>query len=151
MDEAPSPLPVDDPTLTERLVLIVVGAHLRAEIEDRPTAYRLAATIDARAPLATRAVVCTDLWYLNDDRLRVKPTISVGGPDVNALSAFLANKVPSAFAIDGVLVVQHDVELLDLVACCWGVSPESTGAAVDAFCDRYLDRFLDEAARQWGA
>jgi len=45
-------------------------------------------------------LVCSDVWYLNNDPLRSRPTISIGGPGVNALSAYLADKLPSAFAIE---------------------------------------------------
>ena len=155
MDPAPAPIPIDDPTVAERLIAVVAGAHLRAEADDRPIAYDLAAAIERRLEAAegtgVRVVVCSDLWYLNDDRLRSMPTVSVGGPEVNALSAFLADKVPSAFAIDGVLVVQMDMEFRDLVACCWGVSADATRAAADAFRDRYLGLFLETALRRWSA
>jgi hypothetical protein len=155
MDPAPAPIPIDDPALAERLIPIVVGAHPRAEADDRPIAYALAAEIERRLDRAggpaPRVTLCTDLWYLNDDRLRTMPTVSVGGPEVNALSAFLGDRVPSAFAIDGRLVVQMDLELGDPVACCWGVGAEATRAATEAFSDRYLDLFLDAALRRWSS
>ena len=94
----------------DRLILIVTGAHLRAEVADRPAAYRLRESM--RGWLATKGfsihasdasepvVVCSDLWYLNQDSLRTRPTVSVGAPGVNALSAYLGDRLPSAFAIN---------------------------------------------------
>jgi hypothetical protein len=146
-------MPIDDPALADHKLLIVVGAHLKAEVDHRPIAYRLGVDLERRLAGvgATEPVlVCTDLWYLNDDGLRSLPTISIGSPDVNAFSAFLAGRLPSAFAIDGELVVQLDLERLDLVACCWGAGPEATEASVDAFCRRYADLFIDEAIKRFG-
>ncbi len=136
---------------TSSAILIVVGAHLRAEVTDRPLAYRLRerllAWLDAEhassPDAAPEVIVCTDLWYLNADELRSRPTISVGPPGVNALTAYLADKVPSAFAIDNVLSVQLDTDFLDLTACCWGNEQSATASAIDAFCERYLDRFME--------
>ena len=108
----------------DRTLLIVVGAHLRAEMSDRRIAYglrdRLLTHVDAwDTPPAV--IVCTDLWYLNHDDLRRCPTISIGAPEVNALTAYLA----------------------DRLACCWGVDVESTIAAVVAFSDHHLESFID--------
>lgn len=141
----------------DRLLLIVTGAHLRSEIGDRPLAYGLRERInnwaDDRArstgdPTPFDVVVCSDVWYLNNDELRACPTISVGGPGVNALSAFLADKLPSAFVVENVLMVQLDLDFEDVVAAVWGMDHGSTVAAVDAFTDRYLEQFLEAAARQ---
>jgi hypothetical protein len=141
----------------ERLILIVTGAHLRAEAADRPIAYALGDLIGsllnrrgiAHTPENPRVLVCSDLWYLNNDPLRSRPTISVGPPGTNALSAFLADKLPSAFAIEGVLLVQADPGFGELVASCWGRDTPATAAAVDAFTSRYLDDFMAAATRGW--
>ena len=139
---------------TDTLVLIVVGAHPKAEQADRPIAYafrqRVAAWLAARfdgsdSPLTP--LVVSDVWYLNDNSLRRCPAISIGGPGVNALSAYLGDKLPSAFVVDDQFMVQMDLDLNDLVCCCWGVSTEATAHAVDAFADRYLDEFMEAAAR----
>lgn len=85
-------MPVPGPDDIQQ-VLIVVGAHLRAEIADRPLAYQLADAIRlwrsdhaAWLNINLEPVVLTDLWYLNNEELQAKPTISLGGPGVNALS-----------------------------------------------------------------
>lgn len=159
------------------LVLIVVGAHLRAEMADRPIAYwlrdRVLAWLDARvagdpavAAAAAdvedadpgqprpghpcRVVVCTDVWYLNDASLRVWPTVSIGGPGVNALSAYLADKLPGLLVVDDVLMVQMDPELSEMTASVWGVDHAATVNAAEAFAERYLDAFMSAAVRGWG-
>ena len=133
----------------DRLLLIVTGAHLGAEVHDRPVGYRLKTLIESRLGAGAARltpVVCSDVWYLNQEPLRRRPTISIGAPGVNALTAFLADKVPSAFTIDDVLVVQADLDWVDLVACCWGRDHDSTRGAVDAFAERYLGGFLEAAS-----
>lgn len=152
---------------TERLLLIVVGAHLRAEIADRPLAYRLRERILRRLEesrpgkpgfageqgrrIEPEVVVCSDIWYLNNEDLRSQPTISIGGPGVNALGAYLADRLETAFVVEDVLAVQVDLDFVDPVASCWGTTPGSTAGAVDAFCERYLDGFLEDALERIAA
>ena len=137
-----------------QIVLCVVGAHPRAEIEDRPIAERVRESI--RAGLKPRsgarehaAVVLTDVWFLNDPRLAFCPTISIGAPPVNALTTYLADKVPEVYSVRDVLMVQSDLEHEDLRACVWGETAEATLAATDAFESRYLDAWLDAVVGRW--
>jgi len=123
--------------------LIVTGAHLLAEVHDRPWAYWLAERL--RAALG-EVVVCSDLWYLNRDELRGLPVVSIGAPGVNALSAYFASRLPSVLAVEGVMVVQMATELDAPQACCWGRDEEATGAAVQAFAERHLEAFVDAVA-----
>ena len=159
------------------LVLIVVGAHLRAEMADRPIAYWIRDrvlswldakfAVDAAAAAAAadvedadpgqprpghpcRVVVCSDVWYLNDASLRVWPTVSLGGPGVNALSAYLADKLPGLLVVDDVLMVQMDPELSEVTASVWGIDHAATVSAAEAFAERYLDAFMNAAVRGWG-
>jgi hypothetical protein len=140
---------------TDRLILIVTGAHLMAEAADRPIAYGLrqailrwlAAHDEADDPERPRIVVCSDVWYLNNDPLRSRPTVSIGGPGVNALSAYLADKLPNAFSIEDVLAVQADLDFVEPVVCCWGATAANTAAAVEAFTERYLDGFMEAAIK----
>ncbi|MCI0362254.1 MAG: hypothetical protein L0Y44_04165 [Phycisphaerales bacterium] len=142
----------------ERLILVVVGAHLQAEAIDRPLGYRLREEIlrwrDERAKREQdddaaigqiQPIVCTDVWYLNDESLRSKPTICVGPPAVNAASAYLANRLPTAFLIENTLRVHLDTEFIDQRACIWGVDQAATSAGVDLFVSRYLNEFMEEA------
>jgi len=127
-------------------ILIVTGAHLDAEVGDRPWAYwlreRLQETLALGGP-GPDVVVCSDLWYLNHDDLRALPTISVGGPAVNALSAYLASRLPSVVAVEGVWVVLLEAQSPSPQACCWGRNGEATGAAVETFAERHLDAFIE--------
>ncbi len=132
---------------------MVVGAHLRAEAIDRPLAHNVRDQIQRRLesrgageiPHLDHALVCTDLWYLNQPELRRRPTITIGPPEVNALTAYLADKIPSADARRGEWVVQF--ESGDAMAACWGTSPGGTAHAVRVFLDRYLESFLAACAR----
>lgn len=130
----------------ENAILIVVGAHLRAEIDDRPIAYALLDHVRERLAPEHDVIVCTDLWYLNNDDLRARPTISVGAPNVNALTAYLGDKLPSVYVVDGRCIVQADFEHAEPAACCWGTNAGQTIAAVDIFVSRFLDEFLRQHA-----
>lgn len=137
----------------DSLLLVVVGAHLKAEVADRPLAHSLQNRIGAWQRSAgcehgqggLRTLICTDLWYLNDSDLLTRPAIIVGEPAVNAAAAYFANRLPTALVVDETYEVQLDVELIDLHVCLWGVNHEATAAAVEAFAGRYLDAFLRAA------
>lgn len=136
-------MPHPDPTIPGQALPIVVGAHVRAEVEDRPIAEALRRALDGPARLRGLApVVVTDLWYLNTEPLRSQPTVAIGRPEINALSAFLADKLPSVLAVDDRLVVLLDPELADPAACCWGRDAAATAEAVRAFSERWSERFL---------
>ncbi len=140
---------------TNHMIPVVVGAHPHAEYSDRPIAYRLRERMSLW--LSKRAdeiidpitpMVVTDVWYLNDASLRERPSISIGGPSVNAFTAYLADKLPSVFAIDDVLMVQMDPQMSDVVATCWGQNAQETQRAVDVFCEKYLDQFMEAAVME---
>lgn len=144
-----------------RTILIVTGAHLHAEALDRPLAYGLQKAIrdeiEGRAEgaggggVGGRVLVCSDVWYMNNEQLRSCPTISVGSPGVNALSAFLADKLPSAFVVEGKVMVQAAPDFDGLVACCWGAGESGTGSAVAVFAERFLGGFVGAAVDEWAA
>lgn len=100
---------------------------------------------DLLSPGCGEIVVCSDVWWLNTESVQRMPTVSIGAPETNALSAFLAVRVPSAFSVENSLAVLLDLDSTLLQACCWGASPVATAAAVDAFCDRYLESFVERA------
>lgn len=138
----------------DRLVLIVTGAHLRSESGDRPIAYRLReAMLDWRdrnnpgEPIFD-VLVCSDVWYLNNEELHLLPTISVGGPGVNALTANLGDKIPAAFVIENDLIVQVDLDFAELRAVIWGMDHAATIRAADAFVEKYLETWLTEVAER---
>jgi hypothetical protein len=137
------------------LVLIVVGAHLRAEVADRPLAYRLRDQVEAwvaqqRDSLATpiRPVVCSDIWYLNHSVLHSRPTVSIGGPGVNALSSHFARSIAGRDDNDQQVILQIDPEFTDLRVSIWGTDHELTAKGVDLFVKDYLEGFLKAVATQ---
>lgn len=150
-DSSPSPQPLDPPL--DRSLVVVVGAHLRAEAGDRPLAHHLRDQIQRRLesrgsgeiPHLDHALICTDLWYLNHPDLRRRPAIAVGPPEVNALTAYLADKIPSADAQQDEWVVQF--EKGEAMAACWGSRPAGTARAVAVFLERFLESFLAACAR----
>jgi len=95
------------------------------------------------APL--EALVCTDLWYLNDSTLLAQPTIAIGRAEVNAGTAFLASRIPTALVIDDTLRIHVDPSFVELRACLWGVDPDATADAMELFADRHLEPFVRSA------
>lgn len=142
-------MPQIDP---DKLLPIVVGSHLSAEAADRALAYSLlekirhwlqSHRIDHLQPL-----VLTDVWYLNHAALQQRPTISIGGPGVNALSAYFHEKLPTALQVEEQLLIQFDVEMTDLRASIWGMDRSLTAAALELFAKKYLDEFLRAVVTQ---
>jgi hypothetical protein len=143
--------PIEQAIDRARVLPIVVGAHLDAERTDRATAYRLrTAMIETLGTLGAgewEPVVLTDLWHLHSDWLGKRPTVSVGAPVLNALSASLADRIESVFVIDGRLMVQMDLDSSPAVACCWGVGPAETAEAAAVFAERHMGAFVRAALR----
>jgi hypothetical protein len=138
----------------DRLLWIVTGVQLKAELGDRPLAYRIERAIkdqlgtlldepgDGEQPLLAPVVV-SDVYYLNSDDAQQGPTISVGGPGVNAVSASLAEELPTPVAIENTLVVQMDLDVDDVRCCIWGMNHLDTVRAVDTFIAKgYLATFV---------
>jgi hypothetical protein len=150
----------------DRLLWIVTGVQLNAELGDRPLAYRierevkdrLAALLPAPDPADAgepprqprlAPVVVSDVYYLNSDDAQRGPTISVGGPGVNAVSASLAEKLPTPVAIENTLVVQMDLEMDDVRCAVWGMNHLDTVRAVDLFIAKgYLETFVRGVVRK---
>ncbi len=126
---------------------LVTGSTPEAETQDRPEAYRLRDAISdllsADFPdVERRPIVCGDLWYLNQDHLRAEPALAVGPPQSNALTAFLADRLPSLRVVDGRWIVQGNPDFNPPVGACWGATPHFTRAAVDVFLAEYAAAFL---------
>jgi hypothetical protein len=144
----------------QRLIWIVTGVQLKAELGDRPLAYRiekelrdrLAALLDkpeAGEPPRLTPVVVSDVYYLNNDEAKTGPTISIGGPGMNALSASLVEQLPTPVAIENTLVVQMDLDMNDLRCAIWGMNHLDTVRAVDTFIAKgYLDMFVQGVVEQ---
>ena len=140
---------------TSALLLIVVGAHLRAEVADRPLAYRLCDHItdwllrhEDTIRTQVLPVMCCDVWYLNHEPLHRRPTISIGGPGGNALSAYYHNNLNAALVRDEKLIIQLDPEFVDLRVSLWGMDHALTASALDLFETRYLESYLRAVVTQ---
>lgn len=148
-----SALPSDEPMTADDLLILIVGAHPQAERLHRPLAYRLreqalrwldqqpAGELDA----ARRPLVLTDLWYVNAPDLAAAPAISIGEAGLNAATAYLSSRLPTAFVIDGAFRVQADLEFIDRRVCIWGASASTTASGIDLFIERYFDDFMRAA------
>ena len=138
----------------DRLLPIVTGIQLNAELGDRPLAYRIEAEVrtllaklldppEPDEPPRLTPVVVSDVFYLNHDAMQTRPTVSIGGPGMNAVSAMLVNELPTAAAIENVLVVQMDLEGNDARCAVWGMNHLDTVRAVELFLSKgYLESFL---------
>jgi hypothetical protein len=138
----------------DRLVCIVVGVQLRAELGDRPLAYRVESEMRARLeaalgkppegePPRLAPVVLSDVYFLNNEPIQSRPAVSIGGPAMNAFSALLVDQLPTVVAIENTLVVQMDLEMDDPRCAVWGMNHVDTVRAVDLFVVKgYLDRFV---------
>jgi hypothetical protein len=133
-----------------RFLLIVTGSTLRAEELDRPLAYYLKQRIDL-APTPTdpplgpfRVRVVADFRWIHEKKLQALPTISVGGPGVNALARDWLEVVPVSLAVDEQYYIQMDPDLEETRASIWGMDNSSTQIAVSVFLERFLDRFLEQ-------
>lgn len=133
-------------------LLIVAGSTLRAEEVDRPLAYYLKQRVEEYqaenepdgGPL--RVVVVADFRWIHDEKLQTLPTISVGGPGVNALAHRWLEEVPVSLAVDERYYLQMDPEMDETRASVWGMDNATTQIAVSVFIDRFLPRFLEQAA-----
>ena len=106
----PDPTNVREPD-ADATVLIVVGAHPEAELYDRPLAYRLREAILAELrhsgePVELTTLVLTDLWYLNQNPLRSRPTVAIGRPEINAATAWMARRLPTALLVEDAFRIQ---------------------------------------------
>ena len=132
----------DDPR--PRLLLIVTGSTLRAEEVDRPLGYYLKQQVElADANLGPfDARVIADFRWLHEEALQTLPTISLGGPGVNALAHKWLEEVPVSLAVDDQYYIQMDPDLDEPHVSVWGMDNASTQVAVSAFVQRYLAGFL---------
>lgn len=143
-------VPVDGSYPIDGLLPIVIGAHINAEITDRPLGDRVARHVravrranDLGSDEGLMPIVMTDIWYLNEVDLMLQPAIVIGEPGVNAATAHWATRIPKAFVVDESHQVLMDLEGPDRTACMWGVDPTKTEAATDHFESRYLQVWLE--------
>ncbi len=128
-------------------ILIVVGSDIGPEEKDRPLAYYLKQAIEKSPEYGSlpfrKCIVISDSLYESDKIIQICPTISIGGPGVNALAARMAEKLPIQVSKDDQFFIQYNENGGDSIVSIWGMNQESTKAAVDLYIsDGYLDKFL---------
>ena len=140
----------DDEAPAKRL-LIVTGSTLRAEDVDRPLAYYLKQRIEKPSPSegddastaeSFRIHVVADFRWIHDEPLQSVPTISIGGPGVNALAHRWLEDLPVAPAVDGRYGIPMDPALEEPRVSIWGMDNATTQIAVSVFIERFMPRFL---------
>jgi hypothetical protein len=138
-----------------RLILVVAGSTLRAEELDRPLAYYLKQQVERELArrltggldeTPARVLVLADFRWMNDKPLQALPTISVGGPGVNAVAHLWFEELPFTYAVDEQFCIQMDPELVEARASIWGMDNPTTQIAASIFVERFLPRFLDRAS-----
>jgi hypothetical protein len=136
---------------TDDTVLIVTGSDIPAEMNDRPTAYRLKEEIDRQGQgIAFRgAVVVSDRWYADNRIFHLCPTVAVGGPGVNAVAAALVEELPMLVQREERIFVQGAWTGDTKRASLWGLDRVSTALAVEMFLrdDGLLRDFLSRVWR----
>jgi hypothetical protein len=132
----------------EHCLFIVTGSTLPAEVAQRPIAYALKAKLERLAadedPSPLAVVVCGDIWYLNTPLCRSRPTISIGPPDANALTAYLADRLSSVGDHEPNSIILMDPTMNDLVAACWGDTDAATASSIKRFGERIAPHFITE-------
>ena len=133
-------------------MLIVTGSTLRAEEVDRPLAYYLKQRVEEYQAQnepeggAMDVRVVADFRWIHDEPLQSLPTISIGGPGVNALAHRWLEEVPLSLAVDERYYLQMDPDLDEPRVSLWGMDNATTQIAVAVFLDRFFPRFLDHCA-----
>ena len=137
----------DETVQLDHVIAIVVGSHLRAELGDRRRGYYLGEAIVAWMEQHEIAgppwpLVCSDLWYLNDTELRIRPTICIGQPDVNAATAAMSTKLETILLEDDAYRIQGDSGFITLKYCLWGIDDSHSNQCLEQFIKTVLENFL---------
>lgn len=131
-------------------VLIVVGSELAVDAPDRSAAEQLREEVDRRGfghPYR-RAVVMSDLAWLETNSLRGTPTIAIGGPGVNEVSGRFGTHLPTVWTNNHEAMIQAEMNDGVRRAALWGINAKETGVAVTTFVARgWLEEFLDQCWR----
>ncbi len=140
-------LNADGSILPQAVIPIVVGAHLRAEVGDRPLAEQVKLAIESWKQQhgiseSPYPLVCTDMWYLNSVELRIQPTLSIGSPEVNAATAAFAADIPTLVEVPDAYRIQADPAFIDLKCALWGIDTEQSQLGVNAFIKNVMGQWL---------
>ncbi|MEE2819849.1 MAG: hypothetical protein VX615_04475 [Planctomycetota bacterium] len=135
------------PILPQSVIPIIVGAHLRAEVGDRPLAEQVKGAIEAwkatnDVSVSPYPLVCTDMWYLNSVELRIQPSLSIGSPEVNAATAAFASDIPTLVEVPDAYRIQADPTFIDLKCSLWGIDTQQTQLGIDAFVKDVMGQWL---------
>jgi hypothetical protein len=131
-------------------VAIVVAADLDADAPDRRAAVGLLEEIGRRGAghPYRRGVLMSDLAWFETPLFHAAPTIAVGGPGVNGVSAKFGQELPTVWTADDRALIQAEFRENAPRATVWGMDREATAASVEAFIHRgWLDEFLDRCWR----
>lgn len=131
-------------------VAVVVAAALDAEAPDRLVAQGLQLEVGKRGAghPYRRAVLMSDAAWFETPLFHAAPTIAVGGPGVNGVSARFVPELPTVWTADDRALIQAEFRESVPRVTLWGMDAAATAAAVDAFVTRgWLDEFLDRCWR----
>jgi hypothetical protein len=135
---------------SEETVVIAIASDLEPGHPDRHSAARLKEEVDARGrgwPYR-RAVIVDDESWFDTELFLAAPTIAIGGPGANGVSARLAGELPTVWTDGDRVVIQVDLADGRRRASLWGSDRHATTEAVEAFIARgWLDEFLDRCWR----
>ena len=84
-----------------------------------------------------------DFRWFRDEFLQSLPTISLGGPGVNALTHRWLEEVPISLAFNERYFIQMDPDHNEPRVSVWGMDNPTTQIAVAVFLDRFLAPFLE--------
>lgn len=125
---------------TDETIMIVTGGGISAEERDRPLAYWLKGEIDRRGqghPFR-RAVVVSDVWYVENRVFHLNPAVMIGGPGVNLAARELAEQLPIVVEEGEHAFIQAGDVAEVPKFCLWGMDAGGTARAVRLFVDREL-------------
>ena len=90
--------------------------------------------------------VIADFRWIHEKFLQGLPTITLGGPGVNALTHQWLEEVPISLAYNERYFIQMDPDNNEPRASVWGMDNPTTQIAVSIFLDRFLSPFLERCA-----
>jgi len=128
-------------------ILVVVGSEVKPEEKDRPLAYKLMNQIGQSEKYGgqpfRKCVVISDLLFENDKIIQVCPTIAIGGPGVNLVSAKFVDKLPVSVNRDNQFFIQSESDFKTNRVSIWGMDQATTNDAIDEFVNSgMLEKFL---------
>jgi len=125
-------------------ILIVVGSDIKPEEKDRPLAYWLQKKINESAGSGKnpfrKSIVISDALYNSDKIIQACPTISIGGPGVNAIANEWIKTLPVYICEDNQYYIQYDTNSQKKRVSIWGMDQQTTSGALNIFVESGLLR-----------